>query len=69
MFSSYPTFSRCTPDGDPEMIKLQLIPQGSSECLYFIMRFVDGQVNVESVDAPGDTHMKMMAKVRISGLF
>merc|ERR1712176_1455100 len=52
----------CNNDGDPELIKLQLTPQGSTESLYFILRFVDGQVNVESVDAPADARKKLNAK-------
>lgn len=56
-------FIRCNSDGDPELIKLQLTPQGATDSLYFILRFVDGQVNVESIDAPADARKKLNAKV------
>ena len=45
---------KCLPSGEPDSIRLRLNPTDGSDGIFFVLRFVDGQLSVEQEDVPAD---------------
>ena len=43
---------KCLPSGEPDYIRLRLDPSDGSESIFFVLRFIDGQLSVEQEDLP-----------------
>ena len=48
---------KCSPNGDPEYIRLRLDPSDGSDGIFFVLRFVDGKLSVEQEDLPPEVNI------------